>query len=326
MPDIINANFEVVQQRTPEVVCAEIKTIDAQVCAFAIEGAIKIGNRLTELKSMVGHGNWLEWCEQNLGYKEKQVQRFIKISTTYGDENSPFSNPSILSDLSISKAYSLLAVPEDEVENFVEKHDIQDMTVAQLEAEIKEWKSKAADADNALAAEKSRNAELMDVIDEGEKRRLELVNEITELEGHTADPEKIEKLKKQLEEAQVKAKKAEEALATEKAAIQEKIDSAVNSKSDELKKTAEIEQQRAIRQLEINLKYADKEVQNLRKKLEQSGSDEIATFKVRSKQLQQDFNEMHTAIQTMEQHDYAQSERMKGALKKLMSELIERLD
>lgn len=325
MPDIINTDYQVPQERTPEVIRTEIKTIDAQVCAFAIEGAIKIGQRLTELKSMVGHGNWLEWCEKNLGYKEKQVQRFIKISTTYGDENSPFSNPSILSDLSISKAYSLLAVPENEVESFVEKHNVQDMTVAQLEAEIKEWKSKTADAVTALAEEKSRTEELLDVIDEGEKRRLELVNEITELQEQAADPEEIEKLKKKLEAAKAKVKKSEDALAAERTSTQEKIDAAVNAKSDELKKAAEIEQQRNIRQLEVNLKRADEEVQTLRKKLDQAASDEIATFKVRSKQLQQNFNEMDAAIQSMARNDYAQAERMKGALKRIMSELIERL-
>ena len=111
MSEIINADFRVVQERTPEVICTEIKTIETQTCGFVIGGAIEIGRRLTELKAMVGHGNWLEYCENKLEYKEKQVQRFIKISNTYGNENSPFSNPSILSDLSISKAYSLLAVP-----------------------------------------------------------------------------------------------------------------------------------------------------------------------------------------------------------------------
>ena len=43
-------------------------------------------------------------------------------------------------------------------------------------------------------------------------------------------------------------------------------------------------------------------------------------------QIQQDFNEMNTAIHTMAQKDFDQSERMKGALKRIMSELIGRLE
>lgn len=326
MPDLINADYQVVQERTPEVIRAEIKTIEAQVYQTTLEGVVHIGRKLVELKEIVGHGNWLPWCKENLGYSDRQARRYIEISENYGSGNSAYSNWTTSSNLSISKAYSLLQLPEDEVESFAEEHDIQDMTVAQLEAEIKEWKSKAEAADASLTEEKSRNAELMDVIDEGEKRRLELVNEITELEAQTADPEEIEKLKSQLEKEKEKVKKAKADLATEKENVQTKIDAAVNAKSDELKKAAEIEQQRNIRQLEVNLKYASEEAQHLRKQLEQSESEEIATFKVMSKQIQQDFNEMNTAIQAMAQKDFDQSERMKGALKRIMSELTGRLE
>lgn len=326
MPDIINADYQIVMERTPETICVEIKTIEVQTCAFVIENAIKIGQRLTELKSMLGHGNWLEYCEKNLEYKEKQVQRFIKISNTYGDENSPFSNPSILSDLSISKAYSLLAVPEDEVESFAEEHNIHDMTVAQLEAEIKEWKSKADKTSASLAAEKEKNEELMEVIDEGEKRRLELVNEITELEERTANPEEIADLRKQLETEKAKAKKAQEALAAETASQQTKIEAAVESKSDELRKSAQQEQAAKLASLEAVKESAENKVKELEKKLEQSGSEEIAVFKVRSRALQQEFLEMKQAIQSMAFKDPEQAQKMKVALRKVMSELLEGLD
>lgn len=326
MPDIINAEYQVIQERTPEVIRAEIKTIEAQVFKITLEGVIGIGKKLSELKELVGHGGWLEWCEENLGYGERQVQRYMKISAEYGDENSPYAKATSMSDLSISKAYSLLAVPEDEVEDFTEEHDIGSMKVVELEAKIKEWKSKAADADAALTEEKSKNEELQKAIEEGETRRMELAKEIAELEGQTADSQEIEKLKSQLEKEKEKVKKAKADLATEKANVQTKIDAAIDAKSDELKKAAEIEQQRNVRQLEISKKAADEEIQTLKKKLEQSGSDEIAVFKVMSKQIQQDFNEMNTAIHTMAQKDFDQSERMKGALKRIMSELIGRLE
>lgn len=323
MSEIINADYQIVQERTPEVICTEIKTIEFQTCAFVIENAIKIGQRLTELKSMLGHGNWLEYCENKLEYKEKQVQRFIKISNTYGNENSPFSNPSILSDLSISKAYSLLAVPEDEVEEFAEQHDIGSMKVSELEKEIKVWKAKNESLSTELDKSKAQNEELQKVVEESEVRHQELIKDLEELKESETSPEEIEKLKAELAKEQAKAQKAKDDLAKEKAKIQDKIEKAVGEKAEELQKAADEKNMIEIQRLERQKKLAEEKIAELAKKIAQSSSEEVTRFKMKAEELQLNFRDMKEAIHKVQQQDSEQAEKMRCAMRKVLDKFEE---
>lgn len=325
MSEIINADYRIVPERTPEVIRTEIKTIESQVCTFAIEGAIKIGRRLTELKDVIGHGNWLEWCENNLGYKERQVQRFIKISTNYGNENSPFSNPSILSDLSISKAYSLLAVPEDEVEEFTEQHDIGSMKVSELEAEIKSWKAKNESLTTELDKSKAQNEELQKVVEESEIRHQELIKDLEELKESETSPEEIEKLKAELAKEQAKVQKAKDDLAKEKAKTQDKIEKAVGEKAEELQKAVEEKNNIEIQRLERQKKLAEDKVAELTKRLEQSASEDIVMFKMKADELQLTFRDIKEVIHNVKRQDPEQAEKMKCAMKQVLDKFEEGL-
>ena len=73
-------------------------------------------------------------------YSKSKAEKMMKIATEYGDENSPYAKTYMCTDLSISKALRLLQVPENDVESFAEKNDIQDMTVKELEEKIKALK------------------------------------------------------------------------------------------------------------------------------------------------------------------------------------------
>jgi hypothetical protein len=45
----------------------------------AKEDLIEIGRRLVDAKRLAGHGRWLTWLDQELGWTEKTAQRFIKV-------------------------------------------------------------------------------------------------------------------------------------------------------------------------------------------------------------------------------------------------------
>ena len=140
MSNIVEADYRVVPERTLPVIASEILYIESQVAKTALDGAIQIGNKLKEAKGKVDHGQWEDWCSENLNYSKSKAEKMMKIATEYGDENSPYAKTYMCTDLSISKALRLLQVPENDVESFAEKNDIQDMTVKELEDKIKALK------------------------------------------------------------------------------------------------------------------------------------------------------------------------------------------
>ena len=323
MSEIINADYQIVPERTPEVIRAEIKTIEAQVFKITLEGVIGIGRKLSELKEMIGHGSWLKWCEENLGYGERQVQRYMKISAEYGAENSPYSKATSMTELSFSKAYSLLAVPENEVEEFTEQHDVGSMKVSELEAEIKSWKAKNESLSTELDKSKVQNEELQKVVEESEVRHQELIKDLEELKESEASLEEIEKLKTELAKEQAKAQKAKDALAKEKEKTKHEIEKAVGAAAEELQKAAEEKSNIEIQRLERQKKLAEDKVAELNKKLEQSNSEDITLFKIKAEELQLTFRDMREVVHNVRKHDPEQAEKMECAMRQVLDKFEE---
>lgn len=321
MSEIINADFRVVQQRTPEVVCTEIKMIENHVCQTVLEGVVQIGTRLAELKGMLGHGNWLSWCKENLEYSDRQVRRYIEIADNYGNENSVFSKWTTSSDFSISKAYSLLSLPEEEVESFTEEHDIESMTVANLEAEIREWKSKSDALTAELGKAEEQNQVLQKTVEESEQRHRDLMKDMDQLKA--LDPEEVERLKLQLEKEKAKVQKAKDDLAKEKEKTQAEITKAVDAKAGELQQVLEEKQRVEIQRLERQKKLAEEKVAELAKRLEQSGSEDIVMFKMKAEELQLNFRDIKEAIYNVQQQDPEQADKMRCAMRRVLDKFEE---
>ena len=109
---------------------SEIKFFENQ----AVVSYWEIGKRLSKAKGQVGHGNWENWVDENLGYTPRTARRLMKVYTEY-------SNRTALTDLTFNKALALTSIKdEDERQEFVENHKVEDMTTRQLQAEIKEYK------------------------------------------------------------------------------------------------------------------------------------------------------------------------------------------
>lgn len=272
--EIIEADYQVIPERTPETIRAEIKTIEAQVYNTTLNGCIEIGRRLSELKEMLGHGNWLPWCKEQLGYSDRQARRYMEISENYGDENSPFSNWTTSSNLSISKAYSLLSVPEEEVEEFVENHDVENVTVKELNAQIEEWKRKNESLQTALDNTEVEKEELQNRIDTAESRSDELVSEIGKLKEKQSDPAEIEKLQAQLDKEKEKLKKAKEDLKKEKDSQEQALQEALEEKKAEMQKEAEAVQAEKLEAAAHREQEAREQVATLEKKLQLSQNED----------------------------------------------------
>lgn len=281
MKEVINAEYTVVPERTPETIAAEIRIIDAQVCQTALRGAVEIGARLKEAKELVGHGKWEDWCKENLNYTASWAAKLMKISSEYGDENSPYlaavSNLHTSADLSISKAFRLLQVPEDKVEEFVENHDVGDMKVTELEDEIKALKE-----ENASLAEN--------------KMRLEEELSAKEVVPAPVSEEEIAKLRSEIDKANAKAEKEKE-----------KADKLKREQGTEIQKAEEKaarEAEEKVRaELADDLAAAEKKVSDARaaaeaaeKKAQTMNSEETARFKVKVDDLQATFLQIEQMI------------------------------
>lgn len=119
---------------------SEIKFFENQ----AVVSYWEIGKRLSKAKEQVGHGNWIPWIEDNLGYSRKTASNLIRVYESYPNGNTS-------SHLNFSKVLALTSIKdEEERQDFIENHDVEDMTTRQLQAEIKEYKKNLKAKENEL--------------------------------------------------------------------------------------------------------------------------------------------------------------------------------
>ena len=75
MSNIVEADYRVVPERTLPVIASEILYIESQVAKTALDGAIQIGNKLKEAKEKVDHGQWENWCSENLTTANQKAEK-----------------------------------------------------------------------------------------------------------------------------------------------------------------------------------------------------------------------------------------------------------
>ena len=123
--------------RDAGIIAQEINQIKAEVRDTAIRGAIEIGKRLLEAKSMVPYGSWGKWLEDNVAYSERTAQDLMRIAKEYGRKETQ-----ALSEIqNKEQAVLLLALDADERDRFVQEHDMASMSTRQLEEELAQIKA-----------------------------------------------------------------------------------------------------------------------------------------------------------------------------------------
>lgn len=134
-------------------IVSEIKFFENQ----AVVSYWEIGKRLNQAKKQVDHGEWMNWVDRNLGYSQETTNKLMRI-------NNEFPNSSTLTNLTFSKALALTSIKdEDARQEFTDTHPVEDMTVRELKAEIKEYKE-------------SKERETQELREEISKKDLELNN------------------------------------------------------------------------------------------------------------------------------------------------------
>lgn len=296
MSNIVEADYTVVQERTLPVIISEIHIIEHNVAKTALEGAVEIGARLQEAKEKVGHGNFEQWCQENLNYSKRTAENFMKVAREYGGSTGLISKTQALADFSITKALSLLKVPEEDRETFLEEHDIEGMTTREMEEAIRAA-NEERDAANAEA----------EAAESALKAKAEVMDKLSE---------ELEKKQKKLNRVEAKLKKEQEGR-------QAQIDAAIEDQKAEIEKKAQENAGAVLLKAETERKDLQRENEALKRKLANAGNESIVKFKILVDQLQDIFDQAGQCI--LIEQDAERAHKMNAALRQVVDKMKEEL-
>lgn len=336
MMNIVETQYKEItslQDRETEQLTIEVNTIYQQMEAIGNIGlqlAAEAGERLIEIKGRLAHGEFESWCKDNLTFSKRKAENMMRWSQKCKDENSIFSKTQTFTDLGISKVWALLAAPEDVAEEVI-KEGASDMSVRELQDEISRLKSEKKTAQEYARATEKEQANLEEEIEilkrqlEESRRESERKAEDENSQSTPEAEEEIEKLKKKLEVAEANLQKTKEKLKTEKNNSEKKIEEAISQAKAEAQKEAEKKASESF--ADITKKYEESQnvINKLQTALANSENKALAIFKVKSDLLQESFNSCLASIEDVAAEDNEKGEKMKAALRQIMSNQIERL-
>ena len=342
---------ELTVKKDPAVLAGEIRTLQRQAQVVVLNYAIEIGRRLTEAKSVLAHGEWGDWLKNEVSFSQSTANNFMRIFERYGDQQVSLfgdAKSETLGNLPYTKALKLLAVPEDEVNEFMETHDVENMSTRELEQAIRERDA----AQKALEDEKATHGNLMEEAErarkeaekaqqeaaDAQKKAAEIQKELEELQNRpvevavqapteemmeeirAAEAQKFQQekaeLEKRAEEAETKAQKQ----AARVKDLREKAEKAQEAAKAELQKEIDAEKQ-AREDAMAEKKAAEDRAAELERKLKMADSA-MATFQVYFQSVQEDCNRM---VGIIKKSDPEQSEKLKNALNTLLDKIGQQL-
>lgn len=297
-----------VEGRTIETITDEI--LDAQ--RRGGEAILTIGRCLIEAKEMLPHGEWLPWLNEKVAYSERTAQNFMAVARRY-------SNPQTLADLGMAKALALLALPDSERDEFVQDHNVIDMSARQLKQALKERDEarKAAEAAKADASAAEQARAKMEADMAATKNLLESARADADSAGNRARAleEKLRMLQEKPVEVAVETVVDPEAIAKAReeavAEIKAKLD-----KAREAKKRAEDRQkiaEDALEQVRLQLEEQAK----AEKKAALGADKDLAQFELLFDQAQETVNKMRGILMKVAGREDGTADKLRRAIQAL---------
>ena len=325
---------------SPEKLGAEIRELTRQAKAMTLYYGVEIGRRLEAAKSMVPYGGWGAWLKENTEFSQATATRFMRVFNEYGAEQigifGAVPESSTLQNLSISNALRLLAVPEDEREEFAEAVDAENLSTRELEKAIKERDAARQERENAQR-EANRYSLRTERAEKELREAKEKAQELEDdLEAARADrrqiAEELEAIKNR--PVEVAVQRDEQAIRDAEAKARAEAETELRKKTDEWKKqTIRTEQEiervrkeadslrRQLADAKAKAEAADNdsekerlsgEVDALRKKLAMADKD-VTEAGLYFGQWQQGYNQLTQAIGRIE--DEAKAAKLRAAIK-----------
>ena len=256
---------------------------------------LSIGQRLIEAKAMLPHGEWLPWLRDRLDLSERSTARnFMRLAREW-------TNRQALADLGAAKALTLLALPPEERERFMEENHVVDgeeksvidMTSRELEKAVKERDEALHAAEAARAAAETADQSRAKM--EADMTALKQLHQAAQA-GETQAREALAKAQAELKA--LREKPVEVAVEVDQDALQEARREAETRMQAKVDKAAE-----AQKKAEEQRKKAEEELAAVRQQLEAarqaerqaviSGDKDLALFELLFSQGNEAVNKLH---------------------------------
>lgn len=328
MSDIVT-----VQGRTAATIAAEIRAHNSQFifCVF------EIGRLLIEAKELVPTGEWMDYLQTELGYKQSTANNFMRIYKGYNvDGKLPESQT--FGNLSPSKALELLALEPAEREEFMEQTDVESLSVRELRAAIRERDEARQEAEAAKAETETARAETRQT----EQALLDAQTKVnTAKSNEDAWRAEIDKLNAALNKATASEQKAKQELKNLKknpkvpAAMKDQLlaeakAEAASCVSAELKAQLDA----AVKQAQDAVREKDAALQSVREAEEKLASMQknalladpnVAALNLLFDDIQTSFNKANGHLKKMTAADPEKAARFKEGFRKLIDAMREQV-
>lgn len=86
------------------------------------------------------HGQWGKWLDEKVDFSQNTANQFMRVA-------KEFSNSESVKNLGTRKLFLLLDVPSDQREEFIEKNNLEEMTIRQLQKNISNLKDNHLEID-----------------------------------------------------------------------------------------------------------------------------------------------------------------------------------
>ncbi|WP_415535807.1 DUF3102 domain-containing protein [Dehalobacter sp. 4CP] len=184
---------DLLTERTPPVIAAEINTIKQQTSKILLASAVEVGKRLKEAKALLPYGEWGKWLEESVSYSQRTADRMMQIFDEYGakllvsSEDQEMSDSSPVTNLTYTQALILLGLPEDQRDAFIAENDAGSMSKQQLQQAVYVRSQELAgkeDLQKVCAEQKDKISKLSDERDRAKKEATDNLQAVWAEQGN----------------------------------------------------------------------------------------------------------------------------------------------
>ncbi len=313
--------------RDINIITAEIKDICRQAQSMALVYAVEIGRRLEEAKEALPYGKWGEWLKTEVEFSQSSANNYMKLYEEYGSSQISFFGASVdsqtFANLPYSKAIKLLAIPEEERENFAKEVDVESLSVRELQAAIDERDKARKEAEEA----KKREAEIEERLGEIKKAEETAKAKAAEAEKLAGDLLKMkadldsakkkeaelnDKLKKAVSDPKIPKAKLDQIHAEVEKAVKEAQTKNVTAEIEKAKAEAERAQQEATKAAEAE-RQAKAKLAEMQEKMK-TASPEITAFKTLFDEMQGTAVKLKAMIKKIQENSPETADKLEKAL------------
>ncbi|UWG98108.1 DUF3102 domain-containing protein [Dehalobacter sp. DCM] len=177
-------------ERTPQLIAAEINMITSQTKKILLSSAVEIGRRLQEAKELLKHGEWGKWLEESVSYSQSTANKLMRLYEEYGPKLlstsivDGSSNSELIPNLTYTQAILLLGLPAEEREEFLAQNDVCSLTTQELQQALKD-RDQANQAKDQALQEKEVACQENEVLKKGLETIDSTISELKKEQANT---------------------------------------------------------------------------------------------------------------------------------------------